>query len=106
MIGHYVNNLTPEQEDRVLTAKMRPGGMGFGCLVACAIGNWDYSDQYGGRGLSFWPTDDYGPFVGDRYDDLCRRFSGPRINAAIRNRILSNRARRMLSVSAQVPEAV
>ena len=36
MIGHFLLTLTPEQEDRVLTKPMAPGGVSQGCLLATA----------------------------------------------------------------------
>lgn len=112
MIGHYLLTLTPEQEDRVLTTTFEPvwtdvrQELGLpshapgidprcGCLTMTVEGtlrpNWD---TYGQRG--------HPGFV---YEDTCLRFGFERINAAIRNRILSNRANRVLRHAPQL-EAV
>ena len=100
MIGHLLLQFSPENEDAVLTRTMRPFSIGGPCLVQTA---------HGGGAIPYrWnPTlDQLGCTVGERYDALCERFGAPRINAAIRNRILSNRARRVLGqplVSARAP---
>lgn len=107
MIGHVLLALTPAGEDQVLTTPMLPlhGGHTNGgpCLLIVATsvkgGFRQWADSYrGGDRLSF-------SAIGDRFDALCHRFGVPRITAAIRSRILSNRARRVLA-SAQVPAAV
>lgn len=99
MIGHYLLTLTAEQEDRVLT---RPFGGMFEkdlgtcrCLVWTALGHapsWDGDDMEGakpyGRNVCSGPA--------YHFEDLVTRFGDRRIQAAIRNRILSNRARRTL----------
>jgi hypothetical protein len=96
MIGHYVLTFTPEQETRVLTRHMEPGGIkkcvgSLPCLMEVADDDetsmWMFWTSYRPRG---WAS----PWV--RYDDLCFRFGTERINTAIRNRILSNQARRLL----------
>jgi hypothetical protein len=114
MIGHYLLTLTEEQEDRVLTTHMSPGHLvrdnGTRCLLGVcedwrivideADGRSDYVGTEQRLRLIQWPV--YGDVeerwrsVPWRFDLLCRRFSMKRINAAIRNRILSNRARRTL----------
>ena len=103
MIGHYLLTLTPEQEDRVLTEAMSGRANGAydsksRCLVEVAHGfgfaNWRFNP----------PNYMYHPknrrvrcvSVGITYDLLCYRYGNERINAAIRNRILSNRVRREL----------
>src|SRR5262245_38143852 len=100
MIGHYLNNLTPEGEERVLSLPLQPGGIERGCLIA--RGDDIKSLGQPTRHYLFWPPfyaggSNWGntPYVGKRYDDLYRRFK-ERLNVAIRNRILSNRARRAL----------
>lgn len=106
MIGHYLLTLTPEQESRVLTRALEPQcedvrrGLGlplrqllkgrrYGCGCLIMVANQD----------TRWdPEDEYSPDivdVGMRYEDLCERFGPQVINAAIRDRVLSNRARRM-----------
>lgn len=99
MIGHYLLSLTTEQEDRLLT---QPMGEVVGChqwaraQPGCVL---QVSDGDVRAGWVAEEGDHYGEqlvrHVGDRYDNLLRRF-GSRLNAAIRNRILSNRARRLL----------
>lgn len=104
MIGHYVNTLgwLPNggaAEDRLLTQQFEPlllthrGKMplpkpGCRCLALMVT-----------DGRSFWGpahhTLNMSP--GKRYEELAGRFGVERVNAAIRNRILSNRARRMLA---------
>lgn len=106
MIGHYVNNLSPAAEDRVLCEKLAVAqhyerGDGCRCLVGVAA---DYRDGYAYdrpalmRGV--WHSRKFlgqdAQLVGYWFDRLCERFSEVRINRAIRNRILSNRARRTL----------
>lgn len=113
MIGHYLNGLTPEKEDRALT-QVYGVGMSFSfshrwpaCLIMAVEGvNYLTSSLVGYRqpaqqriprfaknayyritSLGFW------------YDELLRRFGQERVNAAIRNRILSNQARRVLRVA-------
>ena len=101
MIGHYLLTLFREQEDRVLTGTLTQG---YGKLpsVWCLVRRVE--DRYmlrerTGYGIITWF---YGlqapvyPSVPMRYDALCARFGAPRVNTAIRNRILSNRARRVL----------
>src|SRR6266576_7233850 len=104
MIGHYLLTLTAEQEDRVLTVAFGPVyGDAFleanydGCLM-CAVNNF----RQWGPGCVL-DLDETGQVARNRsrepgyvYEDLCERFGGSRVNAAIRNRILSNRARRTL----------
>lgn len=95
MIGKYLATLTVAEEDRVLTEACLPyesGPVARRCLVDVVYG-WAAEHT----------TDTYLDYespllnVGDRYDWLCDRFGAPRVNAAIRSRILSNRARRVLS---------
>ena len=100
MIGHYLLTLTPEQEDRALTGKMRPGCydevQDIGpCLVGTAQCIRRHTEHVH---VHNWP-----PFsivvstsVEGHYDSLCHRFGPARVNAAIRTRILANQARRAL----------
>ena len=97
MIGHYLGTLSTEQEDRVLTTAMRCGNAlswedhELQCLVSTAIP--------GARAATLGAI--YRPSVKDfsmvanllaeHYDGLCCRFGERRVNAAIRNRILTNR---------------
>jgi hypothetical protein len=98
MIGHYLLTLDVEQENRVLTNAMRPGAYfadeySGPCLVGVVCGGMHTH-------LNAWMPQLSGdilpPTVENKYDDLCRRFTTERINAAIRNRILANQARRTL----------
>ncbi len=101
MIGHCVNNLSRASEDAVLTEPMLPlydGNhhyMRGPCLLMVASIRGIYTT------LNVWRGRFAGHFeeiaVGRYYDALCHRFGAPRVNAAIRNRILSNRARRILA---------
>jgi hypothetical protein len=106
MIGHYLLTLTADAEHDALTSVMRPGSYvtpdGGRCLVGvCAGMSWrapyhhastrEHFKYYGGCVLG------HGFPVEYRYDDLCKRFGVERINAAIRNRILTNQARRALA---------
>lgn len=105
MIGHYLLTLTKEQEDRVLTRRFKPLFDGVplaldeefaGCLM-CAV-----TDTNWGPGCVLEPDDiggarDNAREPGYVYEALCERFGAPRVNAAIRNRILANRVRRALA---------
>lgn len=107
MIGHYLLSLTPEQEDRVLTKHFEPmlefyrDGLatrefigGPSCLVGTATNGTDVigvqQGEWGHTAAS------HRPIPGVRYEWLVGRFGLARVNAAIRNRILANRARRTL----------
>lgn len=99
VIGHYLLTLTPAQEDRVLTQRMGRARGYVGDDCRCLVGTvLDLTeDTTGPESRHAW-TEYYAgrhEYVGNRYDRLVRRF-GERVNAAIRNRILSNRARRTL----------
>lgn len=107
MIGHYLLTLSEEQEDRVLTRTITPGPYSCGCLVGTANDAQPRSAASGYKGMVLFDQwmdrhdpspkqGSHGMRPGLRYDALCERFGVPRINAAIRNRILSNRARRIL----------
>ena len=103
MIGKYLGGLSTKEEDRVLTLSFRPiCGPGaltrtdrHCCLVMTAAGtkHWNPGDR--------WPR--AAKRAGWKYEELCERFGTRRINAAVRNRILANRARRTLTA---VPEYV
>lgn len=99
MIGHFLLTLDRESENRVLTETFQayPGGR---CLLDVARNEESgcSTTPYGGFWLDSWDAYDgpLSPYVGDRYDSLCERFGVARINSAIRARILSNRARRVL----------
>jgi hypothetical protein len=106
MIGHYLLTLCPEAEHDVLTGKMRPGD--YGCDTARCLVGWTADTTNETEGLGSRPQHAHTGWkyysVEDRYDTLCERFGTERINAAIRNRILSNQARRTLQ--AQHAEAL
>jgi hypothetical protein len=110
MIGHYLLTLTPEQEDRVLTTPFGHhlgdehfGGGAAACLVmtvhratgwvgaieAMSVCAMEHATDCDGTPLHW-----HSPAI--RYDALGLRFGEDRVNAAIRNRILSNKARREL----------
>jgi hypothetical protein len=104
MVGHYLLSLTPQQKDRLLTQPFEPilphirriGGSRQ-CMVFAATGRISWSNHN-----SEYARND----AGYQYEYLCRRFGTVRINAAIRNRILANRACRVLhdiSETASVP---
>lgn len=105
MIGHYLLTLTTEQEDRVLGQPFQPfvqqadwDATICGCLVMTATG--DRRERAGASHCEMVTRPPHnGKFraPGWAYEVLCDRFGIQRINAAIRTRILSNRARRVLS---------
>ena len=94
MVNHFLLTLTEEQEDRVLTGRLSPGEWsrqdGSRCLMGAVNPTTNHLFTCGGwRG-------DYQLCIPVRYDNLCRRFGSPRVNNAIRARILANRLRRAL----------
>src|SRR6267142_80416 len=100
MIGHFLQTLTTEQEDRVLTTALAPLNWDAPCLLGAIhlkparnilTNGWQY--YIPGYGYHAWNP---GCGVATDYDALCYRFGAPRVNTAIRNRIWSNRARRIL----------
>jgi hypothetical protein len=107
MIGHYLLTLTPEQEGRVLTSKMAGYGLNQydwqreKCLVQAVHPHLSAVRAMLG-------TSRNGFVVGHRtcvakcYDWLCERFGNERVNRAIRNRVLSNQARRALRNAPQL----
>jgi hypothetical protein len=98
MIGHYLLTLTPEQEERVLTQSMAPGGASK-CVgnAPCLMEVVDHSDMW-----LFWnayrPPAWTAPW--EAYDRLCHRFGRVVVNRVIRNRILTNQVRRALKQEA------
>lgn len=115
MIGHYLLTLTQDEGDRVLTSRLAPGSTahpgegtylqpdGSRCLVGavrnvveCDNGK-AYRFGHDDRGLMSWSRPGDRINVERRYDALCKRFGTSRVNAAIRARIIENRARRALS---------
>jgi hypothetical protein len=112
MIGHYLLTLTPEQEGRVLGERMARADSFLrddGCR--CLLGVTDNVtkdvvhylavsrtiQQMTHAGYSALHQRDR---VGVRFDNLCARFGEERVNMAIRNRILTNQARRTLTTQA------
>lgn len=99
MIGHALLMFKPDAEDRILTTAMRPFSgnerLGYGgpCLIMAARGDGSFNAASGG--LTEWEP--LSCELGRRFDALCLRFGIERVTAAIRNRILSNRARRALA---------
>lgn len=112
MIGHYLSTLTPAQEDRVLQGRMAAGceknhepgagdyiSRGGRCLVGTAWGAYtkngytEFLDDKSGGRWTGWK----GVSVEERFDSLMLRFGTARVTAAIRNRILSTRARQALA---------
>ncbi len=104
MLGHYLLTLSEEQEDRVLTTAMRPGDYWAPCLVGIVLGAEasesglrDICNRRWPLAMSDWVIKSVrGRSVENSFDTLCLRFGIHRITGAIRNRILSNRARRIL----------
>jgi hypothetical protein len=126
MIGHYLLTLTPDQEHRVLTQVMRPGHhvelqlrdeIRGPCLVGTVLGcrpNQHPSLMERFRSCYLRPSSETVPTrrgwrftllgrevvlmhtVEEHYDVLCHRFGSARVNTAIRNRVLTNQARRAL----------
>lgn len=102
MIGHYLLSLTPEQEDRLLTCPFEPiahlrMNNPARCMVLAAM---DQNPGASASGLTMGENRDERRCPrenspGWRYEYACERFGTERVNAAIRNRILSNRARRV-----------
>jgi len=100
MIGHYLLSLDVESEDAVLTGRFVGGHRRHGpdidgnlCLVETAVGG-SVTATRPAAGYILWRLEEN--CVPFHYDGLCERFGTARVNAAIRNRILSNRARRAL----------
>ncbi len=106
MIGHFLLTLIAEQEDRVLTESFEPyvpepyvpDLTTRRCVIDVALdrsANTTEAVYFPFRPGAPWAQCGLA-WVGRSYDRLCMRFGSPRVNAAIRNRILSNRARRIL----------
>lgn len=117
MIGHYLLTLTPEAENSILTGRLAPRSYGNDDGGRCLVG-WaaDCTERDGDNGKrpqflenNEWPRNAVGAFgrsVEYDYDDLCDRFGEQRVNAAIRNRILANQARRALRQPVEAQAAV
>jgi hypothetical protein len=90
MIGHYLLTLDAEQEERVLTTRM-VGEPGFSSADRCLVMVSHGLARHDGLAWARWWDEHGGPHyaacVPTTYDNL---------NAAIRNRILANQARRTL----------
>lgn len=106
-IGRYLACLTPAQEDRVLTQRMAHAPHyiredGCRCLRGTAE-DWQLRRFTVSSGYTDLPqpTDPVrncpSNWSGRVYDLLCLRFGAERINQAVRNRVLRNRARRTLT---------
>jgi hypothetical protein len=134
MIGHYLMTLSKEQEDRVLVSQMAPGEYlkhgGERCLVGVVqdaymtgpvtaafrqtferLHTWPppYQEAYKAGGLEMsglMLLVSPGICVELRFDSLCSRYGVERITRLIRNRILSNQARRTLTQPAPEAELV
>ena len=106
MIGKWLATITTEMEDRLLTNEFHDDGDWCACMVGTAFGA---TRKYGGV-LHVPDREEWGrPLrydAGMRYEYLRIRFGLERLNAAIRNRILSNRARRTMTAPREVPEYV
>jgi len=113
MIGRLLEQLTAEEEDRVLCTAMRPGayrdnGDAGPCLLGTIVGESRDKDALSTEDISSvlsrlsrvqmvrlrMGVVDSGIEV--QYDTLCKRFKEQRVNNAIRNRILSNRVKKAL----------
>jgi hypothetical protein len=101
MLGHFLNVLDPEAEQRLLTEKMAPVdyvGRASRCVVGCAYNMRRINEQLVPSPEDL-PTAWKGALacsVEDRYDELCSRFGPDRINTAIRDRVLQNQLYRTL----------
>lgn len=104
MIGHFLLTLEPEQEERLLTGKMAGllvlNPTDFAKFGGCLLQVVDGATE--GPRKEIEDYDEVGGHVGCQYDDLCHRFGTDRIHVAIRNRILTNQARR-LGITGPVP---
>lgn len=99
LIGRYLSQLSVAQEDRVLTERMgyAPYHLradGCRCLIGIAA---DAQRNVANGRIEFRDKSGWAFGVGSYFDDLSQRFGEPRINAAIRGRILANRVRRELA---------
>lgn len=95
MIRRFLETLTGEELDRVLTTKMRPGCYSGGevagekvgpCLVGTAFTCFENIVAFHDTLRSFHMSQGYE--TEGRYDDLCLRFTTERINTLIRNQAL------------------
>ena len=107
MIGHFLAQLPPRAEDRILTTPLVPGqycrmdeGRPFErCLVgaAAAVGEGLAIDRTWIIRAQYNLSQHRSIHVTTQYDKLCERFATGRINAAIRSRILTNRLWRLVA---------
>lgn len=98
MIGHYLLAITVGMEDAILTTPLRPGAVVHPTGEKCLVGAATFAPDFRRIPLGWNPIGG----IPVRYDDLCRRFGAPRVDNAIRARILDNRARRTLSLDTSV----
>lgn len=111
MIGHYLDQLDEEAEDRILTTVLEPTHyceLVDGRMTRCLVGavadfspNW--SSPSGPEWKREWvtrarwqPTVDHS--VEFRYDALCWKIGTERANELIRVRVLANKARRQETI--------
>lgn len=109
MIGHYLARLTHIEEGRVLTRMMLPHEYaregdtetGPACLIGAVHGITgrhvrELRSGFVSPAMAF-ALDDGEKWIGFQYNVLCERFGVERTNVAIRNRVLTNQARRALT---------
>ena len=118
MIGHLVNILTPEEEDRLLTGRLGCFADGECLLQRVSNAKWAMENRNSRHfrewrhSLHAFPTlamkypralisrrmdqHHFRHSVGWRYDRLIDKHGVERIANAIRNRVLANQARRTL----------
>lgn len=100
MIGNWLDKLHPVHADKVLTSPMKPGSWD-NCLVSVIDPIFRGSELHIKADYKSYRcisrrlhTGIHKIFIFDQYDALCVRFTAPRINKAIRDRILHNKLRR------------
>lgn len=116
MIGRWLDTITPEMEERLLTCSLQDEDRGYaaftgdGCLLQVAYGTrfWHDKSPEVPRTSYRWTKDrrglaGHGLYLWDQYDRLLRRYPPERIQHAIRLRVLRNQLRRALGTK---PEAV
>lgn len=96
MIGRYLATLSPRQEQRLLTKSfgwsIDGRGHTCGCMVMVAEGVSSWCMTSGVRN-----DDRVVEIAGYMYERLTERYGVERANTMIRNRILKNQARRILT---------
>ena len=102
MLGKYLETMTEQQEDRLLTTKMgRYGTRGYPCFLMVAFDSTNaFSVCLHGSHIAEESFRRAQPIrhklnVAGHYDSLCGRFGDERVNTAIRDRVLTNRLRRL-----------